>query len=318
MENSRAGRFLLGMHRWPKEHFSVYVASAARGKVAAVAPRPLRYYADPFLWTREGRTCLFVEEFDYRLHRGRLCCMELDEHLGASAPTAIALDCRHVSFPFLFEHDGELYMVPETCADRCIDLYRCDAFPHGWTRVRRLLQDIDAADTSLLRHEHLWWLFTSVRETTDDGRHLEIFHTADPLSGNWVPHPVNAQRLYADSELTCGRNAGPPFAWRGRLLRPVQKDSRYYGEGMLWMQVDALNAREFAESPFDGSHPMAQLVRSTSPHHICREGDLVTWDVRDRVNRWEGLRLVPEAAASPGLAALGLPQDIASELRCSG
>jgi hypothetical protein len=323
----RLREFLLGMHRWPKEHFSVFVSSSASGKVVEVAAPRLSYYADPFLWTRAGRSWLFVEEFAYREHRGRLCCMELDAALRAAAPVPIALERRHVSFPFLFEYDGALFMLPETCADGCIDLYRCDEFPHRWTLARRLFDGIDAADSTLIRHSGSWWLFTSVREHRDGARHLEIFHAADLLHGEWRPHPVNAQRLYADSAQTSGRNAGPPLRSGDLLLRPVQKDSRYYGEGMEWMRIDALSERDFAESPFAGSHPLARLAQRTTPHHLCRHGDLVAWDVRDRISYWQhfpvlgrslGPQLAPEVRASAGFTALDLPQDIAEELRCSG
>jgi hypothetical protein len=93
------GRRVNGLHRWPKEHFSVFVASVASGKVAAVAAPRLCYYADPFLWTRDGRTCLFVEEFNYLEHRGRLCCMDLDAALRTAAPQPIELGRRHVWVP---------------------------------------------------------------------------------------------------------------------------------------------------------------------------------------------------------------------------
>ncbi len=317
-----------GLLRRPKENFSVFVSSIASGEVAAVAAPRLCYYADPFLWTRNGRTCLFVEEFDFREHRGRLCCMDLDASLRAAAPAPIPLDYRHVSFPFLFEHDGTLYMLPETCSGECVDLFSCEEFPHRWTLVRRLLYGVDAADSTLVRHEGRWWLFTSVRECGDGARHLEIFHATDLLHGEWRPHPVNERRLHGACAQTSGRNAGAPLRSGGLLLRPVQKDSGYYGEGTLWMQIDTLTERDFSETPYTGSHPMALLAGRTAPHHQDRHGDLVAWDVRDRVGywhhvpllrRWFGPQLAPGARASSGFAARGLlPQDIAAEFRCSG
>jgi len=111
------------------------------------------------------------------------------------------------------------------------------------------------------------------------------------------------------------------------LLRPVQKNSSYDGEGMLWMQIDSPTERNFSGIPHAGSNPMALLAARTAPHHLGRHGDLVAWNVRDRVGcgryvplpgHWLGPRLAPEARALSGFIARGLSQDIAAEFRCSG
>jgi hypothetical protein len=57
---------------------------------------------------------------------------------------------RHLSYPFLFSFEEELYRVPESAASRQVDLYRCQAFPDRWTHVRTLIAGFPAADATLL------------------------------------------------------------------------------------------------------------------------------------------------------------------------
>ncbi len=281
-----------GLQRWAKEHFSVYVGCLATGTVVPVRAPRLKYYADPFLWSHDGRACLFVEEFDYLAHRARLCALPLDDRGGPDG-RVLPLDVggRHVSFPFPFEHGGRLYLVPETCAERCLDLYECEAFPNRWRRVRRIFYGIDAADTVVFPHAGKWWLMTSVREHGGgQSRHLEIHHAADPVTGEWQPHPINARRLYAHHPYGTGRNAGAPLRHETLLLRPMQENTRYYGETVRWMNIAVLDERHFREEPHAGPHLLVRLAADVSPHHVSSHGALVAWDIRDRVGYGSALR----------------------------
>lgn len=300
----RADRFLIRVHRWkatrvdgwhryPREHFRVFVGRrAAAGPLAPTALVPVpaprgSYYADPFLWLHGGVPWLFVEEFRYAANAGRLVAFPLDAALRPAGPAQpLALPGRHVSFPFLFTHAGRLLLLPESSAQRTVDLYACAEFPHRWELRRRLLADLDAADSVLLHHADRWWLFTSVRpDPARPGRALAIYHTADLLSGTWEPHPVNAELRYLDAPFTSGRCAGAFLRTPdGALLRPVHASPRYYGEGLRLLHVTTLTPTDFAETPFAGPHPLATLAAAVSPHHLSAHADLVACDVRDRVS----------------------------------
>ena len=85
-------------------------------------------------------------------------------------------DGRHLSYPFLFRHAGELYMIPESSAAGRVDLWRCSEFPGTWRRERTLIADISAADTSLLNWNGRWWLFAT--SLTHLGHTLRVTDTA--------------------------------------------------------------------------------------------------------------------------------------------
>ena len=277
-----------GLHRWPKENFQVVLGLTSKPYFRALSAPRFSYYADPFLWRHAGRDWLFVEQFLYLENSAHLVALPLDNSLRAGPPQALVLHgvaACHRSFPLVFSHDGKIFLLPESSAQRSVDLFVCEEFPTRWRWQRRLLDGVDAADSSLLHHAGRWWLFTSVRPTEDAARALEIHQTGDLLSGHLDPHPVNAERRYADAPCSSGRCAGAFLRTvDGEWLRPVQASPHYYGEGTRLMRIVTLTPDLFHEEEFKGAHPLAALAASVSPHHLSTLGDLVACDVRTRAS----------------------------------
>jgi hypothetical protein len=299
-----------GLHRLPKEHFTVFVASATTKNVVEITAPALSYYADPFVWRHRGQAYLLCEEFRYPRHKGFLRSIPLDADLHPGTPHTIVARESHSSFPFLFEDRGTLYLVPETSTEGGVHLYRCDVFPRRWTRERTLLAAVDAADTVVFSHDGRWWLITSIRTRPDDAaRSLAVFFTDNLLIGKWHPHPVNDRKLYADLPFSSGRNAGAVIRAGRRLLRPSQHNPNYYGEAIRWMEIEQLTETEYRECELTGTHPLAKFSARVPMHHLTIHGDLIAWDVRDRAGF--ARHASAQAKESRRLCATGLDGDTA-------
>ncbi|SOC15909.1 glucosamine inositolphosphorylceramide transferase family protein [Stappia indica] len=283
-------RRILGMHRWPKENFRTYVMRAGDAAPTPVPCPALSYYADPFLWRRDGRLWLFVEEFRYPEQLGRLVAMELGEDLRPGPLTPVLPLREHASYPFLFEADGALYMLPETCSLQSLDLYVCDRFPDRWRRVRRIFEQADAVDSALFRHDGAWWILTCGKPLGQDGaRTLALYRSEDLLTGAFEPHPVNAEGIFADGDYGFGRGAGSILRDETGLLRVMQKNLTYYGQGAEVRRITRLDAGSYREEPAERDHPLVRLAELASPHHIALHDDVVAFDVRARVGFVSGL-----------------------------
>jgi hypothetical protein len=70
----------------------------------------------------------------------------------------------HLSYPFLIEHDGEIYMMPEKAAQGRVDLYGCVAFPDQWEHARTLIEGQALSDCALFSHEGRWWMLCTARQ----------------------------------------------------------------------------------------------------------------------------------------------------------
>jgi hypothetical protein len=256
---------------------------AAPAKGWSGANRPIRFrpghvYADPLLIEHEGRHHLFCEEIVAGEPRGVISHTELPlDGAPAEPPEPVLRAAHHLSYPFVFAHEGELFMIPETSAVRRVELYRALEFPHRWRQEAILLADIDAADATLLAHGELLWLFASV--AAPHASSLDELHlfSAERLIGPWRAHPRNP----VVSDARCARPAGAVQRWGERLVRPGQDGSRRYGGAVTFREIDRLSATEYAEHEIARLEP-ADLGRARATHTYSSDARFEAVDQRTR------------------------------------
>jgi hypothetical protein len=200
------------------------------------------FYADPFPFVHEGGTWLFVEDFDHRVGRGVISVVGFDDDGPVGTPTTVLEHDVHLSYPFVLEHDGAVWMVPETSAAGRIELHRATAFPHRWTLETVLVEGVEASDATLFEHGGRWWLLATVRHGGSFSDTLGAW-SADRLTGPWSPHPLGALLV----DIASARPAGRVEARDGRLLRPVQDNRNGYGASLLLTEVTRLDDGGFEQ-----------------------------------------------------------------------
>jgi hypothetical protein len=214
-----------------------------------------RFYADPFAIAAKDGVHVLFEDYDYYTSKGRISAVRVGEER-ITVPEVALEEPFHLSHPYVFEHDGVIYCIPETCAANEVILYRADRFPTSWTRVTTLIRDFAGVDSTVLDHEGRWWLFATDQ---NDGWNykLKIWH-APTLTGPWEPHVHNPVK----SDIRSSRPAGIPFVHNDCLYRPAQDCSMTYGGRITLNRVLKLTAYEFEEKevgiiePYqDGPYP---------------------------------------------------------------
>ncbi len=247
-------------------------ASLWRGK--EIANPPHRFLADPFVITREGRSYCFVEDLDYRTGRGSIAVHELGDE-GATDLGYVLQESFHLSFPFLFEYDGQLFMCPETGANRDIRVYRCVEFPLRWELASVLMNDIDAVDTMLFARDGRWWMLTNIDATGlgEFSAELSVFWSTDPLSQQWTPHPLNPVITDADR----ARNAGLLID-ADRLFRVSQRQGYdIYGKGARISEIVSLSESDYVEEAVVTIEPrFRDGIHGT--HHMHSDGHYTVFD----------------------------------------
>jgi hypothetical protein len=204
-----------------------------------------RFYADPFLFEKDGKTWLFLEDLRYSEGRALISCCELKPD-GSHGPIIEVLRRPyHLSYPFLFEENGEIYMIPETKGNRTVELYRATNFPTEWTLDTTLLSDIYAVDATIHKQDGKYWMFVGI----SNGRYsncdeLGLFFS-DTLRGPWTPHPKNP----VISDVRRARPAGAFFHDQGRLIRPSQDCAKAYGYATVFSEVVTLSETDYEERP---------------------------------------------------------------------
>jgi len=238
-----------------------------------------RSWADPFIVENDGRLHIFLEEYPLATKRGHITCLMLDENGKIATRTPVLERPYHLSYPFVFERWGEWYMIPETSGNRTVEIYRCTCFPSEWVFEKTLLKDIHAVDATLLEHAGRWWMFANVAEEQGSSAwdSLHLFYSDDPLSENWIPHPLNP----IVSDVRSARPAGRIFLRDGMLYRPSQVSVPRYGYALRLNRIDRLTSTEYAETSVKTLvPPRGRNILAT--HTFNTLGDLAVIDVQSR------------------------------------
>ncbi len=238
-----------------------------------------RFWADPHVLHRDGKYFIYIEEFPYATRRGHISLIVMNEQGEYAAPVPVLERPYHLSYPFVFEWEGEVYMIPETSANRTVELYKCTKFPDTWEFQMNLMEDVEAVDTTLFHSGGTWWLFTNIVENKGASAcdELFLFHSETLHSTDWIPHPLNP----IVSDVKRARPAGKIFSRAGRIYRPSQNGSGHYGYGFNLSAINVLNEKEYCEEVVASVKPdWDKNIIST--HHFCREGNLTVVDAKIR------------------------------------
>jgi hypothetical protein len=200
-------------------------------------PGALHTIADPFLLARGDRLYLFAEAQAAR-RPGRILGWSTTDLESWEPLGTILAAPHHLSYPFVFERDGAVWMIPESAWAGEVALYRFADFPRRPEKVRVLLRGA-YFDSSLCEGEDGGcYLFTS------SAAGLHLFRIGDLLGDEPAPHPIDP--ITADpARSRCG---GAPIRADGALFRLAQNGSARYGEGLSAWRVNRLTSDDYREA----------------------------------------------------------------------
>ena len=204
------------------------------------------YVADPFLFHHaDGRWYLFYELLKAFPRRGQIAWAESDDDGRTWAHKGLAIEEPfHMSFPYIFEWEGEVYMVLESNEIGEIRLYRSTDFPGGWTLESVLVEGV-FVDNAIVRHDDHWWLFAS----SLNSRELHLFHS-EHLTHGWTPH---AQSPVIENDIHRARPAGRIISYDDRLWRFAMDCGPRYGYAVRLMEILTLTKTEYEEREDENS-----------------------------------------------------------------
>ncbi len=273
---TRVRRTLGHQERWGIAFAKCDWRSAVLWRGTRIETPPGRFLADPFVVTREGRSCVFAEDYVYRASRGHISAFELTDGTARELGVAVKEDF-HLSFPFLFEFDGALYMCPETCDAKEIRIYRCTQFPLKWQLASVAMKDVVAADTMFFFQDGLWWMLTNISctEPHNCASELHLFWSTTPLTADWQPHPRNPVLFDPQN----ARNGGLLKDGDGFIRVAQQQRFGSYGASARLFRITRISTDEYAEEAVSSITPdFAPGIHGV--HHLHSNGVYSVWDYK--------------------------------------
>ena len=199
--------------------------------------------ADPFLFVKDGTLYLFYEHLTRWFGTGRICMRSTRDFNTWTEEQDVLVEPFHLSFPYVFEEKGKVYMLPETGGDKSISLYEAeDDTLIRWRLVKKLMEGEEAwYDSVIYKKDGVYYLFTGHDDNVQQVQHLFI---ANSLMGPYREHPMSPIYKGRDG----GRNAGSIIDHNGELFRPVQVCVNSYGEQTSVMKIERLTPTDYKES----------------------------------------------------------------------
>nr|XP_010925017.1 glucosamine inositolphosphorylceramide transferase 1 [Elaeis guineensis] len=227
---------------WPVANPVLTCASASN------AGYPSNFVADPFLYIQGNTLYLFFETKSTSTMQGDIGVARSVDQGATWEFLGIALDEKwHLSYPFVFSYDHQIYLMPEGSKNGELRLYRATRFPLEW-RLEKVLIRKPLVDASLFQYEGYYWLLASdfSQSGTEKNGELKIWYSGSPL-GPWKQHRRNP--IYRGDRSLGTRNGGRPFIYEGSLYRLAQDGSGTYGQRIRAYKVENLSKEEFWEVP---------------------------------------------------------------------
>ena len=213
-------------------------------------PKPVLFQADSFLFVKEDELFLFYE-LQHWDDPGCIAMVKTKDLKTWTKPQIVLRQPFHLSFPYVFEDNGTIYMIPESQESDSIRLFKANEDLSSFTYVRTLLQQerkdgihYNFNDSHLYRKDDKYYLFTSYQK--DWMYYQELYVTDDLLNGNFVKHP--ASPICISNEY--GRNGGSLIHYDEQLLRVTQDCHENYCDNVSLLEITRLDEEQYEEKLF--------------------------------------------------------------------
>lgn len=224
------------------------------------------FVADPFLFPDSNRWHMFFEVMNAQSGRGDIGWATSGDGLRWQYQKIVLTEPFHLSYPYVFEWDGQRYMIPETYQAGAVRLYRADPFPDRWTFVQELIRAPYIVDASIFRHQDRWFMFA---DTSQKAAHdtLRLFW-AENLTGTWIEHPSSP--LVRGDPLVA-RPAGRVLILDGNPVRFTQGCRPHYGTNVRAFEIPRLTTSIYEEREIQDSailSPTGEGWNACGMHHV--------------------------------------------------
>jgi hypothetical protein len=209
------------------------------------------FVADPFLYVDDdGVWHMFFETLDKTKQYGVIShALSFDTGRSWEYNQVVIDPGAHTSFPYVFEHDGEVYITLRRRDDgESVRLYRAETFPREWERLPDLFSakafGNTVVDNCLLQWDDRWYDISY-----GYSEHCTNVYYADTLHGEWKEHarnPVAQGKKHT-------RPAGRPVVRDDSILMFYQECDDFYGEAVRAFEIEELSPESFRQTEVEES-----------------------------------------------------------------
>ena len=234
------------------------------------------FWADPFLYKRGNDSYVFFENYSYKTKLGKISCGKIENNSITDVVDILDLDY-HLSFPYVFEHNGDLFMMPETSENKRLEIFKCIHFPNKWELHRTAFDGEVIVDAFFHTDSNNdMWLFMNKLSApnSEADSELYIYKVDSPELNTIESHKLNPVMIDARR----ARNGGSIFTYNGKTYRPSQSNTYgIYGRALNINEIEKLTMDSYKESTYVKVEPNFRKGVERI-HHLHQIDDLYVFD----------------------------------------
>jgi len=234
------------------------------------------FWADPFIFNYKDNDYIFFENYCYKTKKGKITCGRIKGSDLIDIKDVLELEY-HLSYPYIFKEDDEIYLMPETSENNRLEIYKCIEFPNKWELYSTAFDGEKVIDAFFYNDEcKQKWLFVNKQENTQCPSDSELYiYKVDSLKLNKIEshkqNPVIINSMVA-------RNGGAIFEYENEYYRPSQANiNGIYGASLNINKIKKFSIEEYIEEIIVTAEPnfYKGLI---SMHHLHQTKNLFVID----------------------------------------
>lgn len=192
--------------------------------------------ADPFLCEYNDNIYIFCECYVKEKNKGVIAVAEYKDGKICNLKTVIEQKY-HMSYPCIFKHNNYFYIIPETCGNNSIELYKALKFPDIWVLDTVLKNNIKCVDATVLWKDEQFYVLGY--DNKGSFSKLVIFELN--MDNKTLKPYAKMNASYTE------RPAGNLFNINNKLIRPSQDGRKKYGGQILINEVALFEKDNYCE-----------------------------------------------------------------------
>ena len=234
------------------------------------------FWADPFIFNYNSENYIFFENYSYKSKRGKISCGIIKGNQLVEISDVLDLDY-HLSYPFIFEENNNIFLIPETCDNKRLEIYKCVDFPCSWELYSNAFNGENIIDAHIYKDQNMQkWLFLNKQENQNSSNNSDLYiYKFDSLKlDDLQPHLQNPVIINSKT----ARNGGAIFKYNNEVFRPSQGNVEgIYGRSLNINKIEKLTINEYIEKTVITTYPNFKkgLI---SMHHLHQKDELFVID----------------------------------------
>ena len=213
-------------------------------KIDLLKHKKNEFAADPFLFKYKNEVYVFYEKFNKELNKGVISVAKLKDNKLYNNKD-ILVKKYHLSYPNIFEHNHNIYLIPETYQFNKLSIYKFIDFPHKLRLVKTFLKNEIVADPTFFNYKGSVWFFINKTNKNLLNLNKDLFlYKINKDFTKITPHKQNPIK----SNMYGGRSAGSVIKYKTRYIRPAQINKKgIYGFGLVFFEIKKLDLNLYIE-----------------------------------------------------------------------